>query len=414
MQRKWCHLVEHLANDPLDAKAMPRKLTVFLEGPPNDGLRSAQEHFKEYVKPILVASGLDWEFIQGRKEGDIRADLADKIRDSRLPPDQRTEENVISQIRRKNEIQEFEGPRGDIVIGRHTWKEYVRGLHEGWLGPLVEPVKAVEEKTPESSISQDPAPTSILVDTKTLSEDSATVIHDTSASGEEKPAVPLPEETVPKDDAPKADEKPKKPSPFISVADYQSAPTPPELPAQFDPSTPITFPHILGFLNTPRRIYRFLNRRELADTIGRETAAIVLANCRPYSTTSVPELPTSFTADDASPSSAEGADNVPQTAEQQTSLFEEEKEWHKSVRVRTEDEPERTWLEPVTLDPRIASRMRRFELSLEDEERALSIVVPEEEVEGWLKGGLRSLGRSGKEYLGFGKEKKQDVNASFD
>jgi hypothetical protein len=28
------------------------------------------------------------------------------------------------------------GPKGDLVIGRHTWKEYIRGLHEGWLGPL--------------------------------------------------------------------------------------------------------------------------------------------------------------------------------------------------------------------------------------------------------------------------------------
>ncbi|CAG8975781.1 hypothetical protein HYALB_00008222 [Hymenoscyphus albidus] len=406
VQRKWCRLVEHLADEPLDSRDMPRKLTVFLEAPPNDGLRSAQEHFKLYVKPILVASGLDWEFVQGRKEGDIRADFAERIRNSRTPPDQRGEEDVITQIRRKNGIQEFEGPRGDIVIGRHTWKEYVRGLHEGWLGPLTEPVNPLEEKTPEATIEQQTAPSPVSVDSIASPDDSSTVIHDTSTSGEEKPAL-VPEE------APKGDEKPKKPPPFIPVADYSSAPTPSGLPAQFDPSTPITFPHILGFLNTPRRIYRFLNRRDLADSVGRETAAIVLANCRPYSTTSAPEPPTAFIADDASPSSTQAID-VAQSAEQQNSLFEEEKEWHKSVRIRKEDDRERTWLEPVILDPRIASRMRRFKLSVEDEDISKSIVVHEEEVEGWIKGGLRRLGRSGKQYFGFGTEKQQDMNVSFE
>jgi len=87
-------------------------------------------------------------------------------------------------------------------------------------------------------------------------------------------------------------------------------------------------------------------------------------------------------------------------------LFEEEKEWHKSTRVRVEGERERTWLEPVVLDPRIASRMRRFELTTEDEARARSIVVPEEEVEGWIKGGLRSLGRMGLDAVGLGKKDK--------
>lgn len=48
--------------------------------PPGDGLRAAREHFHEYVKPILVAGAVDWEVIEGRKEGDVRAGLAAKIR----------------------------------------------------------------------------------------------------------------------------------------------------------------------------------------------------------------------------------------------------------------------------------------------------------------------------------------------
>ncbi|KAH7403553.1 mitochondrial import inner membrane translocase subunit Tim54 [Cadophora sp. MPI-SDFR-AT-0126] len=397
-QRKWCKLVEHIAKEPLDARSMPRKLTVFLEGPPTDGLRVAQDHFKDYVKPILVASGLDWEFIQGRKEGDVRAELAERIRNSRTPPEQRTEEDIVTETRRKSGIKEFDGPRGDIVLGRHTWKEYVRGLHEGWLGPLTEPSKPVEEKSSEDTKEKETMET--LPGITLLSEP------------READATPPVEDTTPKPDD-KA-KKPPQPAPFISVSGYATATTPPDLPMELDPSTPISFPHILGFLNTPKRLYRFLNRRVLADAIGRETAAIILSTYRPYHSTSDPsaELPGSFSSEEAdgdAQNGNNGASVVPQTAEQQRALIEEEKEWHKSARVRVDDEPERTWLEPVVLDPRIASRMRRSELTPEDEARARKIVVPEEEIEGWIKGGIRSLGREGVKLLGFGKEKLKPV-----
>jgi import inner membrane translocase subunit TIM54 len=144
----------------------------------------------------------------------------------------------------------------------------------------------------------------------------------------------------------------------------------------------------------------------LADQIGRETAAIILATYRPYHSTTTPLTATSFSSDDAEESPRSKDQDTAQTAEQQTALFEEEKEWHKSARVRVEGEPERTWLEPVVLDPRISSRMRRFELTAEDEARARSIVVPEVEVEGWIKGGLRSLGKMGLQAVGLGKKEK--------
>jgi len=388
-QRKWCKLVEHISKEPLDSRAMPRRLTVFLEGPPTDGLRNAQDHFKEYVKPILVASGLDWEFIQGRKEGDVRAELAEKIRNQRLPPDQRTVEDPIATMRLSSGISEFDGPRGDIVLGRHTWKEYVRGLHEGWLGPLAEPQKPQEDELPKEIIEQ--TSESTIESLPGITIDASTVRDVSEVAPTEAPST----------DKDKL-KKPPQPSPFITTFEYSAATAPSSLPQEFDPSTPISFPHILGFLNTPKRLYRFLNRRKLADSIGRETAAIILSNYRPYHTsTAVGE--SSFTEDQAE---QDDTPNAPQIAEQQTALVEEEKEWHKSVRVRKEGEPERTWLDPIVLDPRIAERMRRFELSAEDEARARSIVVPEEEIEGWIKGSLRKLGRTGKEYF-FGEKKKK-------
>ena len=79
----------------------------------------------------------------------------------------------------------------------------------------------------------------------------------------------------------------------------------------------------------------------------------------------------------------------------------EEKDWIKTVweedakGAATDDIPERVRAKPVVMDPRIASRMRRFQLSPEEEARVSQIVVPEEEIEGWTKGHLRQLYRWG-------------------
>ncbi|KAI1136867.1 mitochondrial import inner membrane translocase subunit Tim54 [Hypoxylon sp. FL0543] len=351
---RWSKAVSHLAHEPLpNPNQLPRKLTIFLESPPNDGLRVAQDHFTEYVKPVLAASGLDWEFVQGRKEGDIRAAVAERIRRTRQPETgSQTQDEVVQEIRRKNGTPEYHGVRGDIVIGRHTWKEYVRGIHEGWLGPLTPPplpepeVKNTEETTtPEGSEGekQEPKP-------------------------EEKP------EQKP--------ERPPQPPPYNTPMDYPTSPLPMLIPAEFSPSAPIPFPHILGFSNTFIRLRRFLNRRYLADDIGREVAAVCLAAAREY---------------------REDADLT--RSEQQTVLEHEERDWPKSVwkdeKPKEGEETaaaatpprEKIWASPIVLDPRIAMRMRRFEIQPEEEARAKEIIVPEEEIEGWIKGSIRSLCR---------------------
>ncbi|KAI5862548.1 mitochondrial import inner membrane translocase subunit Tim54 [Durotheca rogersii] len=366
---RWSRAVAHLAREPVaDPNQLPRKLAVFLESPPGDGLRVAQDHFTEYVKPVLAASGLDWEFVQGRKEGDIRAAVAERIRRARQPEAAaaaaaKTQDEIVQSVRRKNATPEWQGLRGDIVVGRHTWKEYVRGLHEGWLGPLVAP----EPEPKPNAAAAGPA------------------------EGEEKTEEgPKPEEKP---------ERPPQPPPYNTTDDYPTSALPRLIPAEFSPSAPVEFPHILGFSNTLIRLRRFLNRRRLADDIGREVAAVCLAAAvREYR--------------DGDGDGGAAADGQP--SEQEAALAHEEKNWVKSVwkapdaprepKKKTEGEgdaatavaarpAERIWASPMVLDPRIAMRMRRFELRGEDEERARAIEVPEEEVEGWIKGSLRGLYR---------------------
>lgn len=385
-QIKWAKLVSHLAKEPLDSRQLPRKLTVYLEAPPTDGLRISQDHFKEYVKPVLIQSGLDWEFIQGRKEGDVRAELAENIRKHRLMEEHQIEEDdPVMLARAGNGSLPYEGPGGDIIIGRHTWKEYVRGLHEGWLGPLTEPPKPVVE-TPEPAVEEEKKEEEPI---ETLP---GITVH---TSTEEAPKAPINPELKEADGKPK---KPPQPRPWIATADYSSAPLPANTPQEFDPSAPIAFPHILGFLNTPTRMYRFFTRRRLADDIGREVAAVILANSRPYHTTST--IPGESFAPEATGEA--GAGIVNESSEQDALLKGEEKEWHKSVHTPLEDlTKERTWLENMVLDERIAGRMRRAELSAEELERAEQInrEIREEEIEGWIRRNIRAGYRGAKRYF---------------
>ncbi|KAK2728159.1 mitochondrial import inner membrane translocase subunit tim-54 [Colletotrichum kahawae] len=366
---RWARAVAPLASEPIaNPSQLPRRLTVLIEAPPGDGLRVAQDHFLEYVKPILAASGLDWEFVQGRQQGAVRAAVAEKIRRQRSREERPevellpTEENLRDAMRQKNGVPEYDGPGGDIVIGRHAWKEYMRGLHEGWLGPLDPPPKPEEEKAPKP----DDIPTAAA-----------------TTDGEN----PKTEEEQPKPEAEEEEKKPARPPqpvPHNTTADYQAAHLPPSLPAEFSPSEPIPFPHLLGFSGTFTRLGRYLTRRRLADDIGRQVAAVCFAHAREYRT-----LP-----------SASDSDESPY--EQQQALAHEERDWVKSAYKKPEDarddeeraelSTERIWTSPVVVDPRIAERMRRFEILPEVEERARTIGVPETEVEGWIKSNLRALG----------------------
>lgn len=373
---RWAHAVEHLAKRPLDNPSqMPRKVTIYLEAPPGDGLRVAQDHYSEYIKPVLAASGLDWDFVQGRQQGDIRAAVAERVRRRRRiqekdvaadAGDLATEEDRLDAWRQAHGVPLYDGVRGDIVVGRHAWKEYTRGLHEGWLGPLTAPPHAQPDPEPESESADAEA------------ESSKT-------------------------------KRPPQIKPYNSPEDYATAHLPLLVPSEFTPSAPVPFPHILGFLNTPTRFTRFLTRRKLADEIGREVAAVCLASYREYREES-------------------GADDSLDTRwEQQRALAHAEKDWVKSVWKEDKEEKtaakegdeasppaapkEKIWPRPMVIDQRIGMRMRRFELLPEEEERARGIVVPEEEVEGWTKSNLRALWRW--TVSNFQKEERK-VPTSFD
>lgn len=406
-QQKWSDLVAHLAKETLPVEQNRRRLTIFLSAPPGDGLRSAREYFIEYVKPVLVSAALDYEVIEGKKEGEIRAALAEKIRNFRRKAGEQssvvqepTKESIIADMRRQMGITDEPGPLGDIVIGRHTWKEYIRGLHEGWLGPLDPP-----PPPPQTIVEAENTPTPSTGTSESTDADNAS----STATPEQTPS------DEPEKGKPEEEKKPKGPTPaYIQPAEYSSQNLPATIPQTFEASLPVPFPHLLGFLNTPIRIYRFLTKRHLADAVGQEVAAIVLAAAsRPYyegTYSGESGLNTSNQFSTELPSSYSYSPESQQIYEQQTLLEHEEKEWHKSVRKVAEarkikaeednsasasndgeegrkkvtplEEEEREWIDDVVLDPRIASRMHRWVLTPEDLTRVNRIAEGQEWVLG--------------------------------
>lgn len=358
-------------------------MTIYLAAPPGDGLRAAREHFHEYVKPVLVAAALDWDVVEGRREGDVRYGTAERIRKLRRrngegkaeEGDDVDKEEVLREVREKAGTSVYEGAAGDVVIGRHAWKEYVRGLHEGWLGPVDKPVEESEQTAVDvpgegmsghmsgvhslgdmpavaatnlaapfgSSLTSSSSPsTTDASTTPVTSDDDASPTASTTVTTSEPESQP---------EKPASEEPPKpknvKPAPYIATSAYESAASPSSLPTNLGPSAAIPLPHLLGFWNFPIRIGRFLTRRNLADDIGRRVAAIALEQHVPYT----------------SPSTVEGQ------------LEHEEAEWHKSVRKRERaDGEESVWLDPVVVDDRVAGRMRAFVLGQEEEQKAEALL----------------------------------------
>lgn len=403
-REKWVQLVAHVADEHLDIKTLPRRVTIYLQAPPGDGLRTAREHFHLYIKPVLVAAAMDWDVVEGRQEGDVRHKTAEKIRKWRRRKGEGEPETAeddgtltVEALREKNGDVEYPGVAGDIVVGRHAWKEYIRGLHEGYLGPadLPKDPKEHESTTPahheSTSNAQKSSPTE-TVTARTATGATTSDMGDSPVSsldtvvGDSPPVTEaqtseetLSGEALTSDYGKETqnegeaktkaeDEKPKRrfPPPSILPGDYAAASLSPFTPDILGPSVAVRLPHLLGFLNTPTRIYRFLNRRRVQDDIGRQVAAVVLAAHRPYTTAA------SYDASSASEMQVE----VP---EQAGLLSHEEKDWYKLVHRPRQEHEESLWTEPVVLDERISSRMRAFELSAADEARARRIAAGEEE-----------------------------------
>jgi import inner membrane translocase subunit TIM54 len=331
-KQKWINLVSHLAERPLAPMELPRKVTIYLCAPPGDSLQVAREHFRDYIKPVLNAAAVDFDVVEGKKMGELRHKVAENIRKERRGDPK----GPVEEVRERNGIA-YKEEGGAVVVGRAAWKEYLRGLQEGWLGPLEAP-PSEEKPIPEAA-----APVVEGIDALVAEKTEAEIKEEAKKAEEDKE----------KADEEAARKKNAIPEPLLRVEDFEKAELPKSMPAVFEPAAIISFPHILGFLNTPTRMVRYFNKRKMADEVCREAAAVALGIHRPFITE--PEREGTM----STPEEVEEGLKATKVLGEVDALAHEEKDWLKKV---WEEEKYQggEWPSPITVDSRILSRLRKF------------------------------------------------------
>lgn len=301
---KYMAQVLHYADEVYTSDRLPRKLTVFIAPPPNDFLDELVRHFRRYVKPILNAAALDFEVYTANRQGEIRAQVAERIRELRREQLEReataaeaqraarydrswtkffhnitlkfrsqpaedvpvarhdlyTPEDVLGLYKVVHSVQPVRDDARDalcggvLCVGRGVYKEYINGVHEGLLGPLEKPAEAEPEAAAE-------------------------VAAELARENEE-------EETTKKEPVPRA---------YITPAQYAEAALAPELdlgttvrnakdvPVLFEqPVYVFAVPKLSGFMNFPRKIYRYFTLRNLAEDVAVRAVAVVEGQRRPF------------------------------------------------------------------------------------------------------------------------------------
>ncbi|KAH7107593.1 inner membrane protein import complex subunit Tim54-domain-containing protein [Auriculariales sp. MPI-PUGE-AT-0066] len=262
--------VAHLATVPLATNDFTRKVTVYAcKSPDDEDATRSERFFRKYLKPILVAAAVDYEIINGNRYGALALDIADKIRTKRriaagiepepinlIPlPTQMTPEQKAAR--------ELEG--GTIIIGRHTWKEFLAGTVAGWSG-------SVRKVDLEEELSQE------LHDDGVFDEPDVDELSDGASSG--RPFYKPPMHLSPLTQLPfQSQFRPtSNPSPSLT-ADH---PPPDHVPPQ-PPLLLVPFSNLIGFRNIPRMIVNFFNERERVRIGSAAAYALVQAQTRPFS-----------------------------------------------------------------------------------------------------------------------------------
>lgn len=156
-------------------------------------------------------------------------------------------------------------------------------------------------------------------------------------------------------------------TPYIRPPEYSTNDLPSTIPKVFDPVVVVGFPHLLGFLNAPIRIWRYVNKRKVADGTGAAVAAFVLSQDRQirpfYKSLASPaeDITEARTSTGLSGYAGNELDDFQDGGEWHELAKAEEHEWHKSARKANpegDEDKERPWQEPMVIDWRLGHRMR--------------------------------------------------------
>lgn len=277
----------------------PRKITVYAtRSPGDDDYDKALRYFKKYVKPVLVAAGVDWEVTNGTRHGGLARELQSKIMERRrkligLEPWMTEVEEVGKNqfsLSPQEELQrEIDG--GLVLVGRPALKEWAWAMREGWCKPL-EVLKRDREDELARELAEDhafdelPEPSSTSNtgsgESEFLDEKDRAIAALAEGGGEEDGAgAPLPSRFGGSPynlGGPNAFSGMLGPSPAAAAqAEKQRARTeaeaaasrldprllepPNQIPAQ-PPICFVDFTNLIGWRNIPLRMYQFFRQRD--------------------------------------------------------------------------------------------------------------------------------------------------------
>ncbi|GAA5809866.1 hypothetical protein MFLAVUS_003281 [Mucor flavus] len=257
--------VSFLAERPCGVHEMPRKVTVYITGPPGDGLEKSRVWFREYVKPILVAGAVDYEVKEAKTAGQIESAVIEEVVKRRREAEAALEQQKQIESDGQQSNNPFSSPKMDdlinkkttdvvsdgiLAIGRIAYREVLSGLSKGCDASL-----AVVEEVP-----------AVVAEEKANTD--ATTTEETPAAVEE---VHMQDSR----NAPVA-ETMMEPSQEEQQVDHFS------LPPKFSPVMYIPHVNIIGWTNVPYRLYMWYADYKRIDDVGRYAVAAVLNQTRPF------------------------------------------------------------------------------------------------------------------------------------
>ncbi|KAN0065222.1 mitochondrial import inner membrane translocase subunit tim54 [Thecaphora frezii] len=296
IRQDYCDKVRHLSQEAMKTNAWPRKVVVYTtKSPGDDDYDQALRHFKKYVKPVLVAAGIDWEVTNGTKHGGLARELQARFQERRrkllgLEPwdasasDPNMPHSPFALTPQEQLQREIDG--GVVLVGRPALKEWAWALKNGWCTPL-EVVKRDRDQEIAAELSEDHAFDELTADQPEaaldaeMSEKDRAIAALADGAEEDGAGAPLPSRLSSVNPAFKPGPnaftsviKAPQPTPVGSApkpkteAELRAAKMDPQLlepPAQIPAQPPICFvdfTNLVGWRNIPLRMYQFFHVRD--------------------------------------------------------------------------------------------------------------------------------------------------------
>ncbi|KAL2315550.1 Mitochondrial import inner membrane translocase subunit tim54 [Schizosaccharomyces pombe] len=239
---KYCSQVRHLADQPMAPLELPRKLKVYLHGPPGDGIYVAREEFEEYIRPIFNAAAIEFETVESKGEGNLLEQVARTVYNKRhnISEVSEPEKNLLSVLKPSAD------PPAIVLLGRHALKEFLYGVRYGFSDDIMK--RKLETEKLEANNKEEKEEKEGK-DDKDDKEDSNDTKNDKKISKNE-----------------------------VDSSLIEASPLTGQVPPKFlDTIAIFPLPNLLGFSNTPKRLSRFFKRRELADELGAIAVNVALS-----------------------------------------------------------------------------------------------------------------------------------------